>query len=295
MTAVRRILCPIDWSEPSGLALEAASRIVRNSEAELIVLHVLDTGWRGAPQPAVETQYETERSLRTLTIEMGLSRSQVQSMVKWGDPATQICDVARKNAVDAIILSTHGNSGWKRWRLGNVAQRVCDTAECPILTIGPTAGHYCAGGIEYPFRRILGVADGSWAALDAAAGLATQCESELFCLCPLGADGTAEEAGEALHLWAERSSHEVHARQLTSFDDSADSLLEAAHQHGTDLIVLDNSDRHRSGHRARVTELIQRSRCPIWLQCRTLHDRFEDHWRTLHRKNLREQSLLTSV
>jgi universal stress protein A len=294
MTAVRRILCPIDWSEPSGLALEAASRIVRNSEVELIVLHVLDTGWRGMPQPAIETQYETERSLRTLTVEMGLSRSQVHSLVKWGDPAGQICDVARKHAVDAIILSTHGNSGWKRWRLGSVAQRVCDTAACPVLTIGPTAGHYCAGGVEYPFRRILGVADGSWSALDAAAGLATQCESELFCLCPLG-EGTPEGAGEALQQWAEHKPYEVHAHQLRPSDDTAASLLEAANQHYTDLIVLDNSDHQRPGHRARINEIIQHARCPVWLQSPTLHDRFEDHCRTLRRENLTEQSLLTSV
>jgi nucleotide-binding universal stress UspA family protein len=294
MTAVRRILCPIDWSEPSGLALEAASRLVRSSEVELTVLHVLDTGWRGLPQPPVEAQYETEQSLRSLTIEMGLSRQQVHSLVKWGDPAAQICDVARKSLVDAIVLATHGSSGWKRWRLGSVAQRVCDSASCPILAIGPTAGHSCVGGIEFPFRRILGVADSLWTAMDAAAGLASQCESELFCLCPPGEEDL-ELADGALQQWAERNPYEVHVRRVTGSGDTASAVLEAANRHSTDLIVLDNSNRQYSGHRLTVTDILQRSRCPVWLQCPTPHERFESRWQLFRDSKVAEPSLLVAA
>ena len=46
-----------------------------------------------------------------------------------------IIDHAKAEHVDLIVMSTHGRGGISRWVYGSVAERVLQTAPCPILLI----------------------------------------------------------------------------------------------------------------------------------------------------------------
>ena len=59
----------------------------------------------------------------------------VNTRVEIGDPANTIVEIARKVKPDAIVMSTHGRSGLKRWLFGSVTQKVLAAASCPILVI----------------------------------------------------------------------------------------------------------------------------------------------------------------
>ena len=52
-----------------------------------------------------------------------------------GLPAAQIVSLAKKEKVDLVVMGTHGRSGWQRFVLGSVADRVLRDAPCPVLTI----------------------------------------------------------------------------------------------------------------------------------------------------------------
>lgn len=52
-----------------------------------------------------------------------------------GEPHDLIVDWAKDNAVNIIIMSTHGRSGLSRMNLGSVTEKVLRKAQCPVLSI----------------------------------------------------------------------------------------------------------------------------------------------------------------
>jgi nucleotide-binding universal stress UspA family protein len=52
-----------------------------------------------------------------------------------GEPAEIIIKTARAQHVDAIVMSTHGRSGFSRWLFGSVTTKVLNAAPCPVFVI----------------------------------------------------------------------------------------------------------------------------------------------------------------
>ena len=52
-----------------------------------------------------------------------------------GDPADEIVSAAEEIGADLIVVATHGRSGWRRFVLGSVTEKLMRSAECPILTV----------------------------------------------------------------------------------------------------------------------------------------------------------------
>jgi len=79
----------------------------------------------------------------------------VEALVEGGDPARTIIDRARTLSADLIVMGTHGLSGFERFALGSVTEKVLRKAAPPVLTVPPTA----PAPAEVPFRRILCAVD----------------------------------------------------------------------------------------------------------------------------------------
>lgn len=52
-----------------------------------------------------------------------------------GNPATTIEDIADEEKIDLIVLCSHGDTGFKRWALGSVAQTVSRHSHVPVLVL----------------------------------------------------------------------------------------------------------------------------------------------------------------
>ena len=52
-----------------------------------------------------------------------------------GDPTTVITNTANQLQVDAIVMSTHGRSGIKRFLLGSVTNKVLETKTCSVFVV----------------------------------------------------------------------------------------------------------------------------------------------------------------
>jgi nucleotide-binding universal stress UspA family protein len=52
-----------------------------------------------------------------------------------GNPVAMLTDYATNNAVDLIVIASHGRSGISRWVMGSVAERIVRTACVPVLMI----------------------------------------------------------------------------------------------------------------------------------------------------------------
>jgi nucleotide-binding universal stress UspA family protein len=52
-----------------------------------------------------------------------------------GNPVSMLSDYASSNAVDLMVMASHGRSGISRWVMGSVAERIVRTACVPVMMI----------------------------------------------------------------------------------------------------------------------------------------------------------------
>ena len=61
----------------------------------------------------------------------------VQEKVERGTPDEKIVEIAAKQGVDLIVISTHGRTALTHVLMGSVTENVIRKAPCPVLAIGP--------------------------------------------------------------------------------------------------------------------------------------------------------------
>jgi nucleotide-binding universal stress UspA family protein len=59
----------------------------------------------------------------------------VETKVLHGKVAEELVNYANENAVDLVIISTHGHSGISRWDWGNVADKLLRSVNAPVLIV----------------------------------------------------------------------------------------------------------------------------------------------------------------
>jgi nucleotide-binding universal stress UspA family protein len=75
---------------------------------------------------------ETLHQIRTGKISESVTS---RTLILRGSAADLIVQVAAEERVDAIVIATHGWTGWRRLVFGSVAGRVVRQAACPVLAI----------------------------------------------------------------------------------------------------------------------------------------------------------------
>lgn len=173
---VRRILCPVDFSEPSAHALEQAARMARWYGARLTVLHVRptvvphpDISAEGHMAPWLVAELETLcQRVTAACADAAAAGVQVDAMTSAGEPVHEILTHAETLPADLIVLGTHGLSGFRHLVLGSVTEKVLRRATCPVLTVPPRAP-----GAVSRFTRVLCAVDFSDCSQKAVAFAAT--------------------------------------------------------------------------------------------------------------------------
>ena len=148
MIRIRRIVCPVDFSEFSRRALERAAVLARWYEAELVALHAAPLVLVSFPLAPGVSQATLELfdveamagELRAFTAEVAATSPLLQVMVRPGAAAPVILDLARGLGADPPALGTHGRSGFRKLVLGSVAENVVRKAPCPVLTVPARGG-----------------------------------------------------------------------------------------------------------------------------------------------------------
>jgi nucleotide-binding universal stress UspA family protein len=64
----------------------------------------------------------------------------VSVVVRFGDPAQQIVAFAQEQAVDLVVMATHGRTGLQHLMLGSVAADVLRRLTSPIMLVHPSPG-----------------------------------------------------------------------------------------------------------------------------------------------------------
>jgi nucleotide-binding universal stress UspA family protein len=135
---------PTDFSVEAQAAENEAVKLARRLGGELLLLHVsveaplfAETAFG---MPDVKRIYEAQARWAEAQL-----AHRANALTKDGVPTRwlrctgvaheAICDAAREEAADYIVMGTHGRSGLDRLMLGSVTDRVVRTAPCPVVTV----------------------------------------------------------------------------------------------------------------------------------------------------------------
>lgn len=151
MLELNKVLCPVDFSEPSHAGLRMAIEIAARFSAELLLVHVVPPVPMAAiPQAAPAFDVAAYRRGLSESAEQGMKKLLTEhvpddlparSIVIDGEPAREVVQLAESEGVDLIVMSTHGESGWQRVVFGSVAEKIVRLAGCAVLTLPEPRGN----------------------------------------------------------------------------------------------------------------------------------------------------------
>ena len=138
---LKRILLPTDFSDTAQHALGYAREMAERFGAEVHVLHVVADPtpheWAvGAATLVVSDLLKTwEADAERHLGEISLDGIETVRAIRVGHAFFEILQYATDNAIDMIVMGTHGRGPVKHLLLGSVAEKVVRKAPCPVLTV----------------------------------------------------------------------------------------------------------------------------------------------------------------
>jgi nucleotide-binding universal stress UspA family protein len=138
----KRILLPLDGSPLAEKALPHAIAIAECFQAELVLIRVLiplprspttnEAALQRAEKATAGFVRENMERIAVSVQERGIT---VQLIVTGGRPHSEIIQYAESNHIDLIVMCTRGESGFSRWLIGSVSDRVMRGANVPVLMV----------------------------------------------------------------------------------------------------------------------------------------------------------------
>lgn len=136
MITIKKIICPVDFSELSRKALQYANEFARLSDGKVFLVGVVEN------DPTINYSHDLskertdeEQKLAQLIEEEDMAGIVADYVIYEGFPEECILDYAKRQEADVIIMGSHGRRGLKRMLLGSVAEHVVRRAPCPVLVV----------------------------------------------------------------------------------------------------------------------------------------------------------------
>jgi nucleotide-binding universal stress UspA family protein len=148
----QKILVCIDGSDKSLEAAEYSISIAKNTNAQLVILNILETepwyygknAYEWASPEELNKVYENEKTAiqkilddikekaKTVGIE---SKTKVLMIPQTEGTIEPILKYAEDEEIDLIVVGTRGRTGIKKMLLGSVASGVVTYAHCPVIIV----------------------------------------------------------------------------------------------------------------------------------------------------------------
>ncbi|MFP5379157.1 MAG: universal stress protein [Vicinamibacteria bacterium] len=140
----KTILCPVDFSEASLRGIEYALSLAQESDARVILMHVVDWAaetWAAGTHGAALADYtaarraEAERLLADAIPVPARDWCTPEIVVGEGKPWREVLRVARAEQADLIVMGVLGRGAVDLTLFGSTAHHVVREAPCPVLTV----------------------------------------------------------------------------------------------------------------------------------------------------------------
>jgi nucleotide-binding universal stress UspA family protein len=197
MLRIERILCPVDFSVFSARAYDYAQSLARHYQAKLFLQHVVEFNLPVyayyVPAAYMIEQLQQVRNDAMVQLQEFAKRPDdygvpPERILHEGAPANTILGFAGVQAVNLIVIGSHGLQGADRISLGSVTEKVLRKACCSVLVVrSPDHDFISPGNGQDPVQlhRILVCTDFSEcskAALEHAISIAAEYHAELSLL-----------------------------------------------------------------------------------------------------------------
>jgi nucleotide-binding universal stress UspA family protein len=144
VTAFRKILVPVDFSECSMQGVDYAKVFAKHFKSKITLLNSVHFQYFVASDECsrydlprfMQQAYVVARDqMRDLFEKTDWDGLEVETSLQTGHPGQQICEHARDSDMDLIVTSTHGSTGFTHLLLGSVGEYVVRHAHCPVLVV----------------------------------------------------------------------------------------------------------------------------------------------------------------
>jgi nucleotide-binding universal stress UspA family protein len=132
-----KILLPLDGSQLAEAAIPYVRHLAEQLDAEIYIVHAC---------PSEHQYYVHMHQIYVNSIKAGILQQisdswkankahTIQAEVVVGEPIKVVFDFAKLKGINLIALTTHGNSGFKPWSMGSVADKIVRGGGIPTLLI----------------------------------------------------------------------------------------------------------------------------------------------------------------
>jgi nucleotide-binding universal stress UspA family protein len=131
------ILCPVDFSEESKLALDSAIHLSRRFNSKLKVLHVVKSyfdRYKEIDLNIASTSIEKETlALGEFLKEFNLTNLNWEKDIVLGDPANEIFKAIESENIGLLIMGATGKSGIGKLLTGSVTEKISRKVPCSFI------------------------------------------------------------------------------------------------------------------------------------------------------------------
>jgi nucleotide-binding universal stress UspA family protein len=283
MLPFRRILFPVDYSQPCDALVPYVKEAASRFQAALTVVHAYGTDGRAygqyvLPDPDWSARvYAFEHNRLKNFAASAFPAQHVEIRVKQEEPGTYIREIVEHEAIDLIMLSTRGQGPLRKLLLGSVTAKVLHDVSAAVWT--------CASAVMQdrqaatPYRSILCALDGTdeaEAVLRTAAYLASSYHADLSLLHAVATPPICFEADFApyrkdlmdtadFRLRELKSKLHIDAPHKVTETSLIDGVRDEVRQRNVDLLVVGRgqSQKALAGLWSNLYPLIRESPCPV--------------------------------
>jgi nucleotide-binding universal stress UspA family protein len=140
---ISKIVVPTDFSAPAEQALNYAIELAKKTNASITLLHINQVAMVDASMPAETYQFLVkeieevtkegmDKLAKNLLIPSGVAYT---TETRYGFVSEEICEIAKKDEADLIIMGTTGASGAAEILIGSNTASVVAKSAVPVLVI----------------------------------------------------------------------------------------------------------------------------------------------------------------
>jgi len=157
--SINKILVPVDLSETSLNALDAAVRIAKKHRAMVRVLNIKELSFY--PEENGKLCDDSKRSGTDVLIALTNSIRHAEDLdceliQEEGHITGSIIKFSRAEGCDLVVMGTHGASGYREGFIGSNTYDVIRFSRCPVLTIPPKRKFNLFEKVLFPVRPVSG-------------------------------------------------------------------------------------------------------------------------------------------
>lgn len=141
MPTIKRILCPVDFSDTAAAGAREAAALAHAAGAELLLVHALSEPWLSSrPQHGYATpvaqQYEmiARRKLEA-AVDALAQLARVRALLVYGPVVEAVAEAAAKHGADVIVMGARTRTGLSKLLADGTTERVMERSPVPVVRV----------------------------------------------------------------------------------------------------------------------------------------------------------------